>query len=360
MADYMEELVYWSEQDSLWQKMRGSTIMISGATGMIGKCLVDLLMTYNTRRVNCKPSAPGGSGIRVIALSRNEASARQRLGAYWDSPWFQYISCDVNGPIPECGCADYMIHGASNTHPRLYSQDPVGTITSNVLGTKNLLDYGADHKVRQFCFLSSVEVYGENRGDREKFDESYLGYLDCNTLRAGYPESKRLGEALCNAYGEAYDMAFVIPRLSRVYGPTMLMSDTKAISQFLKRAAAGQDIVLKSEGTQKYSYTFVTDAAAGILWTMAFGRLGEAYNVADEQSDITLKELAEILAGIAGTRVVFELPEEKERKGYSTATKAMLCEEKIRGLGWSSRVHMKEGLLCTVNAWREQEEGKKV
>lgn len=354
MANYMDELHYWSEKESLWKNLKGSTIMISGATGMIGKCLVDLFMMYNAGTVPCQTSESQDTGVKVIALSRNESSARERLGDYWDSPWFQYVSCDVNAAVPECGRVDYIIHAASNTHPRLYSQDPIGTIASNVFGTKNLLDYGVSHGIRQFCFVSSVEVYGENRGDTEKFDESYLGFLDCNTLRAGYPESKRLGEALCNAYGEACGMGFVIPRLSRVYGPTMLMSDTKAISQFLKKAAAGEDIVLKSEGNQKYSYTFVTDAAAGILWTMVFGALKEAYNVADEQSDITLKGLAEILAGIGGSKVVFELPEERERKGYSTATRAMLSTEKIRALGWEARVHMKEGLLQTVEAWKRE------
>ena len=348
MAGYMEELAYWSEQNSLWQKLKGATIMISGATGMLGRCLVDLFMMHNKQ----VPAYESGR-VRIIALSRNEASARERFGDYWDSPLFRYISCDVNDAIPECGKIDYIIHAASNTHPRLYSEDSIGTIASNVFGTKNLLDYGVSHGIRQFCFVSSVEVYGENRGDREKFDENYLGYLDCNTLRAGYPESKRLGETLCNAYRETYGIDFVIPRLSRVYGPTMLKSDTKAISQFIKKAAAGENIVLKSEGNQKYSYSFVTDAAAGILWSMALGTSGEAYNVADEESDITLKELAEMLAGIAGTRVVFELPEEMERKGYSTATKAMLDGGKLGQLGWAARVHMKEGLLETVEACRE-------
>ena len=353
MTGYREELNHWSREELLWKRIEGSTIMISGATGMLGKCLVDLFMIYNKQLSEGETGTGEGREIRIITLSRNEASARERFGDYWDSPLFRYISCDVNDVIPECGKIDYIIHAASNTHPRLYSEDSIGTIASNVFGTKNLLDYGASHGLRQFCFVSSVEVYGENRGDREKFDENYLGYLDCNTLRAGYPESKRLGETLCNAYRETYGIDFVIPRLSRVYGPTMLKSDTKAISQFIKKAAAGENIVLKSEGNQKYSYSFVTDAAAGILWSMALGTSGEAYNVADEESDITLKELAEMLAGIAGTRVVFELPEEMERKGYSTATKAMLDGGKLGQLGWAARVHMKEGLLETVEACRE-------
>lgn len=339
MELYRQELRKLNNQLFPWEKLSGKTIMISGATGMLGKCLIDFLMFRNAME-NAK--------IQIIALSRNDVRAKERFADYWDSELFQYISCDVNKSIPECGQVDYIIHAASNTHPLQYSQDSIGTITSNVIGTKNMLDYAVAHGTQRFCFASSVEIYGENRGDVEKFDEKYLGYIDCNTLRAGYPESKRLGETLCNAYGQTYGLDFVIPRLSRVYGPTMLSSDSKAISQFIRKAAVGEDIVLKSEGNQRYSYTFVIDAVAGILYCLLLGEAGEAYNVADEKSDISLKDLAEYLAQIVGKQVIFELPDEKERRGYSTATKAMLDAGKLESLGWRPRVHIAEGLQCTV------------
>lgn len=340
---YNQQLEQLNNQPIDWEKLSDKTILISGATGMIGTCLIDALMLRNETKK---------SDIHVIAMSRNESRAKERLGKYWNRTQFEYISCDINGTIPECGRIDYVIHAASNTHPLQYSEDPVGTIASNIIGTKNLLDYAVSHGAKHFCFVSSVEVYGENRGDTEKFDESYLGWIDCNTLRAGYPESKRVGETLCNAYNKTYGLEFSIPRLSRVYGPTMLLSDTKAISQFIKKAAAGEDIVLKSEGNQKYSYTFVTDAAAGILYTILQGEKGQAYNVADEESDITLKDLAQTLARIANTKVIFELPDEKERRGYSTATKAVLNDDKLKKLGWNAQVHLIEGLKCTVEEIR--------
>lgn len=339
MTVYEREIEKIAKSNLPWEDLEGKTVFISGATGMIGKCLIDVLMLRNTI---------SEQKIRIVALSRNKERAKERFSAYLGKQEFSYESCDVNKEIPECGKADYVIHAASNTHPLQYATDSIGTITSNVIGTKNLLDYAVSHHAKHFCFLSSVEVYGENRGDVEKFREDYLGYLDCNTLRAGYPESKRLGEALCNAYKQTYDLEFTIPRLSRVYGPTMLASDTKAISQFIKKAVAKEDIVLKSEGNQKYSYTFVTDAVSGILAVMLLGTPGEAYNVADEESDIALKDLANILADFAGTKVVFELPEEKEKQGYSTATRAMLDASKLNKLGWSAQVHMREGLKASL------------
>ena len=337
----IEEIAYMALP---WNCIEGKTVLLSGATGMIGKCLIDILLKHNDMLEDQL------STIQVVAMSRNEQTAKERFSKYWGRKDFAYQVCDVNDHIPEVGTVDFVIHAASNTHPRQYAGDSIGTITSNIIGTKNLLDYAVTHETRRFCFVSSVEIYGENRGDVEKFGESYLGYINCNTLRAGYPESKRLGETLCNAYLETYGLDFVIPRLSRVYGPTMLLSDTKAISQFIKKAAAGEDIVLKSEGNQKYSYSYVTDAAAGLLHILLSGESGQAYNVADKESDITLKDLAENLAEISGKHVIFELPEESERKGYSTATRAMLDAGKLEHLGWKANVHMSEGLRDTVDS----------
>lgn len=328
-------------------KLTGSKFLITGATGMIASVIIDILMYYNNTIIE------SSKGIHIIAVSRNEAKARERFAAYWDSTFFTYLSRDISQPLPELGDVDYILHAASNTHPRAYATDPIGTITANVTGTYELLSYAAEHHCRRFLCFSSVEIYGENRKDVDKFDESYLGYIDCNTVRAGYPESKRLSESLCNAFAAQKGQDFVIGRFSRVYGPTMGQEDSKAIAQFIRRAAAGEDIVLKSEGNQLYSYTYVVDAAAAALYLLLYGKSGEAYNVADEKSEITLKELAQILADAAGSKVIFELPDAVERAGYSTATKALLDTGKITALGWRASTPIKEGLEKTVRILRE-------
>ena len=323
-----------------WSKLNNKRILITGASGMIGSTLIRMLLEYS-REENGR--------LQITGISRNEETAKSQLGKMMCAPEFTYISADINVPLEDMGEFDYIVHCASNTHPRQYSSDPIGTIMTNVLGTKNLLDYGVEHGVNRFVFLSSVEIYGENRGDVEVFDEDYLGYINCNTLRSGYPEGKRLGESMCNAYAKQKGMDFVIPRLSRVYGPGLLGTDSKAISQFIHKAAAGEDIVLKSKGDQLFSYTYVEDAVAAVLLVMLKGISGEAYNVSDRKSAITLADLAGILADIAGTKVIFELPDEVEKAGYSTATKAVLNATKLEKLGWRARVHMREGLRRAVD-----------
>ena len=219
-----------------------------------------------------------------------------------------------------------------------------------------MLDFARIHNAKRSAFASSNEIYGENRGDTELFAEDYCGYIDSNTLRAGYPESKRCGEALCQAYIKAYDMDIVIPRFTRSYGPTMLMSDTKAISQFIRKAIAGEDIVLKSEGTQYYSYTYMADAIAGMLYILLKGEKGEAYNIADLASDIMLKDLAAVIAETAGKKVVFELPDAVESAGFSKATKARLDGSKLKKLGWNPEYDIKKGLTRTIKIYEECQE----
>ncbi|MFV0382284.1 MAG: NAD-dependent epimerase/dehydratase family protein [Breznakia sp.] len=156
---------------------------------------------------------------------------REKNSAYFNEKNFIFLEMDINKPLDvETETIDFMLHAASNTHPRAYANDPIGTITTNAIATNTLLKLAAIKKCKRFVFLSSVEVYGENKADIDKFSEDYCGYIDCNTLRAGYPESKRVAESLCQAYIRQKQLDIVIPRLSRVYGPTMLMDDSKALS----------------------------------------------------------------------------------------------------------------------------------
>ena len=340
---YQSDIIQAALSDIPWEKLSGKTVLFTGATGMIASVMIDIIMYRNQNILE------HGQEVSVIAVSRNQEKARERFGDYWDNPFFKYLSHDITTPLPELGDIHYILHAASNTHPRAYSTDPIGTITANVQGTYELLEYAVNHHCERFFFFSSVEIYGENRKDTDKFDESYLGYIDCNTVRAGYPESKRLGESLCNAFSAQKGQDFIIGRFSRVYGPTMSSGDSKAIAQFIKKAVAGEDIVLKSAGNQLYSYTYVVDAATAAFYLLILGENGSAVNIVDSSSDIMLKDLAALLAKEAGTKVVFELPDAVEQAGYSAATKACLDGTKIEQLGWKAFTPIESGISKTID-----------
>lgn len=343
---FSDKLIYINQVNTVadanieWEQFRNKTFFITGASGLIGTFLVDVLM---------RSSEKHGLNIKIYAAGRNEKKAKIRFTDYWNSDNFEFIKQDVNEPISLDTKCNYIIHGASNTHPLQYSTDPIGTITANVTGLHNVLEFASMQNKPRVMFLSSVEVYGENRGDTEKFNESYCGYIDCNSMRAGYPESKRLGEALCQAYIKANSLDVVLPRLSRVYGPTMQESDSKAIAQFIKKCVNKEDIVLKSNGDQLYSYTYVADAAFALIYILLYGKTGEAYNISGDNSDITLRDLAKMLASIAETKVIFELPGETESSGFSKATKAVLDNGKLKDLGWSSDYGIRTGLEHTIS-----------
>lgn len=338
---YQEDLEYVRNLDLPWEKLQEKSVLLSGATGLIGSFLVDVLLNKNEKdNLNC----------RVYALGRNEQRAMARFFKYAEDKHFSFVPYDVNLPFvrDDIGRVDYVLHLASNTHPMQYATDPIGTITTNIIGLQNMLEFAVTHHASRFAFASSNEIYGENRGDVELFDEHYCGYIDSNTLRAGYPESKRCGEALCQAYRVQKGLDVVIPRFTRSYGPTLQMSDTKALSQFIRKGLAKENIVLKSAGTQYYSYCYTSDSVSGLLTILLRGESGEAYNIADESSDVTLRDLAKIIADYVGTKVIFETPDATEAAGYSKATKARLDGSKLRSLGWRAQFEIRKGVQRTL------------
>ena len=342
---YLEEIRHLQHLLQNEEKLKNRTFLISGATGMLGSLLTDIILLGNQERnYNC----------RIIALIRDTEKARRRFMGLGEKEGLYLKVADLSKPFPpdfadSFGTIDYIVHAASNTHPRQYATDPVNTILTNIIGTNNLLSLAAGQRVRRFLFLSSVEIYGENRGDRKLFDETYCGYIDSNTLRAGYPEGKRAGETLCQAYANQFGVDFVTARLARAYGPTLQRSDTKAMSQFLWNALEKKPIVLKSAGIQQYSYIYAGDAVLGILWLLTEGMNGEAYNLSGKDSNVTLKELASIIAALAGTSVAFELPDEIESAGYSKATIAMMDDRKIHATGFEPYYSLHDGLSVTLS-----------
>lgn len=318
-------------------RLNGKTFLITGATGLIGVCLIDALMHLNKK----------GANITVYALGRNREKAALRLGEYFENSNFHFIEHEASESLIELPKADVIIPLASNTHPLAYSKYPIETIAINVKGAEQALEKALACGA-MVLYPSTVEVYGNARGD-DDFTEDYTGKLNLANSRACYTESKRLSEALCQSYIAERGAKVKIVRLSRVFGPTMLMSDSKASSQFIQKALAGEDIVLKSKGEQLFSYTYVADAVGAMLHVLLHGEEGVAYNISNENCNVRLKDFAQLCAEWAHKQVVFELPSETEQKGFSIAMRAILDNTRLKSLNWQPQYAMKDAVCRTLS-----------
>lgn len=318
------------------ERLHGKRFLITGATGMVGVMLIDALMKIGD--------------VKVIAVGRSKEKAESRLGEYFDNPNFEFLVHDVCKPFGDNISVDYIIPAASNTHPLAYSQYPIETIMINVKGAENALNF-AERCGATVVYTSTNEVYGNAISD-EVFTEDYNGRLNLSNARSCYNESKRVSEALCQSYIVERGVKVKIARLCRIFGPTMLESDSKASSQFIKKAIAGEDIVLKSEGNQYFSYTYVADAVIGLLTVLLKGEIGIAYNVSSEKTNVHLKDFAQMCANSIGRDVIFDLPSESERKGFSLAMHAILANDRIKSIGFSPIYEMEDAVARTVEILR--------
>ena len=323
--------------------LRDSVFLITGASGLIGSYLVDMLLTYN-----CLENA----NIRIYALGRSEERLRERFdGAGADA--LVYIAQDVCEKIELDAEVDYIIHAASNAHPAAFSADPVGTILSNVQGTENLLRFGSDHGAKRLLFISSGEVYGQCDENTDAFREDYSGYVDPLQARSCYPTGKRAAETLCVTYTEQYGLDTVIARPCHCYGPNVTATDNRATVQFIDKALKGENIVVNSTGRQLRSYCYIADCAAALLTVLLLGRSGEAYNVATSGVTVSVGEFAAIVASQSGRALVYAHPEKVTRAAKQPLVRQVLCTDKVEKLGWKGRYSVEKGVAHTMAVLKE-------
>lgn len=319
-------------------RLNGKRVLITGATGLIGSFIVDMLAWVNETE---------NADIRIFAAGRSEDSMYARFGNMMDEPYFTFVRYDARNNVNFDFTADYVFHAACSAHPLAYATDPVGIMQANLVGTMQLLEYMRRCPEARFVFLSTGETYGENPDLPDGFSETSQGYVDPMNPRSCYPESKRGAETLCASYAAQYGVNARVARLCHVYGPTITGNNSRADAQFLRRALAGEDIVMKSTGSQVRSFCYVADAVRGLFTIMLDGEAGNAYNVANRNSVFSIRDYAETLAKIADVQLAFDLPPEAEKAGYSKVTRAVLDPAKLEKLGWQGEYSLEKGLKHT-------------
>ena len=332
---YKEDIQVVSSLDLPWHNLSGCNILITGATGLIGSTLVEVLMSRVRR------------DFKVYACGRNRERAERLFSRYAENNNFQIICCDICEPLATTIDFHYIIHAASGAAPVEFAKHPVEVMMANFIGTQNLLEYGRNHHLKRMLYISSGEVYGE--GDGREFEEDYSGYVNPMAARSCYPSSKRAAETLCASYGVEHGLDVVVARPCHVYGPNFTENDNRVYAQFIRNILRGEDIMMKSTGEQFRSWCYVVDCVSALLFILFKGHSNEAYNIADGESNIRIKELAEIVAHIGGKKVVIDIPSGEEKKGFNIVNKSIFSTKKLEGLGWKPLTGINEGLEHTIN-----------
>lgn len=333
-------------RDVPWELLDGTTVLVTGASGMLPSYAVHTLLALNDTR---------DAGITVVGLVRNETKARGILGPVLDRPDFRLLATDVTQLTELDGPLDVVIHGASAARPALHASDPVSTVKANVLGSLNLLDLAVAKGAGRFVLMSSSEVYGaQPEGARLITEDSYGGF-DILDPRASYSEGKRAAETIASVYAAQHDIDATIVRFGHVYGPGMALDDGRVQADFAANVVRGENIVLNSDGRAMRTYTYVADAVAGMFYATLLGDR-RAYNVADAGGMVAIRDLAQHFTQARPDKHlerVFARAEDAQERAYNTSQFLGLDSSALESLGWRPLVDLDTGIDRMLRSYED-------
>jgi len=329
-----------------WEALRGKTVLVTGGGGFLAAYLIKSLLTV---------SRLYKLSIQIICVARNTRSVEARLSAYAGTSDFLVVQHDISQRLPsDFPRANIIIHSASQASPKYYGVDPVGTLLANSTGTMYLLEHAIKSQAERFLFFSSGEVYGVPVDAERQLRERDYGYLDPMNVRSCYAESKRIGETMCASWAQQHGLYANVVRPFHTYGPGMALDDGRVFADFVADVLAQRNIVLKSDGLAKRPFCYIADATIGFLTVLLTGGKAEAYNVGNPMAEISIRDLATVIAGLfpergIGTR--FEVAESSHAYLKSPIARSCPSIEKINALGWSPTVGIEDGFRRTIQSF---------
>ncbi|MCI8591642.1 MAG: NAD-dependent epimerase/dehydratase family protein [Lachnospiraceae bacterium] len=342
LQEDMEELV---NSGCLFDDLKGNTVFVTGATGLIGSQIVKALACANRLK---------DSHIRILAFVRSEEKARKVFGSLLDRGDVSLVFGDVNREIETGENVDYVIHGASATSSRFFVTNPVETILTALEGTKNILEFARGKAVKGMVYLSSLEVYGVPGTEDGRVTEKDYGYMDPMSVRSSYSEGKRMVECLCASYASEYGVPVKVARLSQTFGAGVEYNDGRVFAEFARCAVEKRNIVLHTAGNTLRSYCYTKDAVSALLYILVKGNAGEAYNVTNEDTAVTIREMAQCVCDTfpeSGISVEFDMPGDLASFGYNPEMVIRLDSSRLKALGWQPTVGLRDMFVRMIQGF---------
>ena len=322
----IENVLRWTKEELV--KIMNSTILITGATGLIGAMMVKVFVNANKKyKLN----------NIIIVMVRNKEKAREIFCEYDD---LEIVGLDFH----ESGRTEinYIIHAASPTQSEFLRNQPVEVMDCIVGGTREVLGLSLKQtKMKKFVYLSSMEAYGVCDGI---VTENSVGAIDYNVSRSSYPIGKRVAEFYGFSFFEEYKLPVVNARLAMCLGPREFGEDERAAASFIKIAARGNDIELKTRGETVLNFVYIADLAVGIIKLMVNGKDGEIYNIVSDDKEKTIFDLAKNIAEKYGVGVKRGEKCQGLNGEYAPENRMILDNKKMKDIGWCPKYNMMDSI----------------
>ena len=347
-----ENTIVWSDLVNIidsfpaWEFFRGQTILITGGNGLLPSYLVRALLLANRQQQ---------LSLKVTCIIRSRQSDLARLEPWLSDQALELVYGEVESyPLDQLSHQSIVIHAASGATPAVYHSNPVGIILPNTVGTARLCQQASTWNSKRFLFFSTGEVYGINSSPH--FLETDYGLVDPCSLRSCYAESKRCGETICVAYSHQYELHAVIARIFHTYGPQMKLNDGRVFADFVRDSLEAKQIKLASSGEALRCFCYLSDATIAFLYLIVFGVSGQAYNLSNPNAEISIRDLASLVAGLTDPPLEVYLGKNQDLKpGYmpSTVPRSLPSIAKAQALGWQPVVGLQDGFKRTLSSYQD-------
>lgn len=340
-----EDIQFFASRFALATELEGKTIAVTGSTGLLGACMVHCLLALKAQR---------GVNLHVVAIARNMEKAVRFFGEEREELSYYQYDFSSTEPFQPKRKVDYLFHFAAPTASKDFVEKPVETMNTVYMGMQNILNYAEQAKLESLVLASTLEVYGTITDDSTPLTEDKQGYLDPMATRSSYPLAKRAAEGLCHNYTVEKQVKVKVARLAQTFGAGVSTQDNRVFAQFARSVIHNEDIILHTTGELSRCYCYTTDAISAMLYILLKGEDGTAYNVANEATYISIRQMAELVAETFNPDHVHVVIEMQEGLGYSPTTKLHLDTQRIQSLGWTPYYNMKDMFGRLIASMKEE------
>ena len=340
-----EDIQFFASRFALATELEGKTIAVTGSTGLLGACMVHCLLALKAQR---------GVNLHIVAVARNMEKAVRLFGEEREELSYYQYDFSSTEPFQLKRKVDYLFHFAAPTASKDFVEKPVETMNTVYMGMQNILNYAEQTKLESLVLASTLEVYGTITDDSTPLTEDKQGYLNPMATRSSYPLAKRAAEGLCHNYAVEKQVKVKVARLAQTFGAGVSTQDNRVFAQFARSVIHNEDIILHTTGELSRCYCYTTDAINAMLYILLKGEDGTAYNVANEATYISIRQMAELVAETFNPDHVHVVIEMQEGLGYSPTTKLRLDTQRIQSLGWTPYYNMKDMFGRLIASMKEE------